>query len=55
MPMLFVIFVGSAVLALLLTPLRGALAFRCGLVDRPDGKRKIHSRPIPRAGALPYF
>src|SRR5262249_45226953 len=37
---------------LVLTPLARALAARGGLVDRPDGRRKIHQRPIPVSGGL---
>src|SRR5256885_2142208 len=37
---------------LLVMPTAKALAMRGGLVDRPDGRRKIHSRPIPMAGGL---
>ena len=28
------------------------LAIRCGLVDRPDGRRKVQSRPVPLAGGI---
>jgi UDP-GlcNAc:undecaprenyl-phosphate GlcNAc-1-phosphate transferase len=37
-------------LNLLFTPLARALAGRAGLVDRPDGRRKLHGRTIPLAG-----
>ena len=40
----------SCGLGLALIPLARALARRYGLVDRPDGRRKIHARPIPVAG-----
>src|SRR5579884_1470450 len=43
---------GSCVLSLVLTPIARNLALRFGLVDRPDGRRKIHCRPVPRAGGL---
>jgi UDP-GlcNAc:undecaprenyl-phosphate GlcNAc-1-phosphate transferase len=39
-------------LSLLLTPLMRLLAHRCGLVDRPDGRRKLHGRCVPVAGGL---
>jgi UDP-GlcNAc:undecaprenyl-phosphate GlcNAc-1-phosphate transferase len=42
----------SLVACLLLTPLARGLARRCGLVDRPDGRRKMHDRAIPVAGGL---
>jgi UDP-GlcNAc:undecaprenyl-phosphate GlcNAc-1-phosphate transferase len=37
---------------LALTPVARALALRCGLVDRPDGRRKLHQQPIPLAGGV---
>src|SRR5262249_23660705 len=42
-------------LCLVLTPLASALAQRYGLVDRPDGRRKMQARPIPVAGGIPIF
>jgi UDP-GlcNAc:undecaprenyl-phosphate GlcNAc-1-phosphate transferase len=42
----------SLVLCLLLTPIVRMLASRWGLVDRPDGRRKLHSRAIPLGGGL---
>jgi UDP-GlcNAc:undecaprenyl-phosphate/decaprenyl-phosphate GlcNAc-1-phosphate transferase len=38
--------------ALVLTPLFGRLATRCGAVDRPDGSRKQQRQPIPLGGGL---
>jgi UDP-GlcNAc:undecaprenyl-phosphate GlcNAc-1-phosphate transferase len=38
--------------AFALTPLVRLLARRVGLVDRPDGVRKLHSRSIPVAGGI---
>jgi UDP-GlcNAc:undecaprenyl-phosphate GlcNAc-1-phosphate transferase len=38
--------------ALLLTPLLRRWAVPLGLVDKPDGHRKIHKDPIPRVGGL---
>src|SRR5262245_24544097 len=40
-------FAASLSLALTLTPLARSLALRWGLVDCPDGRRKVQSRPIP--------
>lgn len=40
-------------LTLLLTPLVREAFLRWGIVDRPDGVRKLHGRAIPRAGGLP--
>src|SRR5262245_24743220 len=50
-----ILFVLSAVLCLILTPLARALAARWGLVDAPDGERKIHERPVPTTGGLAVF
>ena len=38
--------------SLLLTPLARALARRWGLVDRPDGRRKLHGAAVPVSGGL---
>ncbi|MCW5983187.1 MAG: undecaprenyl/decaprenyl-phosphate alpha-N-acetylglucosaminyl 1-phosphate transferase [Bryobacteraceae bacterium] len=38
---------------LLLTPLVRDAFFRWGIVDRPDGVRKLHARAVPRAGGAP--
>ncbi len=44
---------GTAFLtALLLTPLLRNLFLRRGLVDTPDGKRKVHAKAIPRVGGI---
>jgi UDP-GlcNAc:undecaprenyl-phosphate GlcNAc-1-phosphate transferase len=45
----------SFVLCLLLIPQVRALACRVGLVDRPDGRRKLHRCPIPVAGGPAIF
>jgi UDP-GlcNAc:undecaprenyl-phosphate GlcNAc-1-phosphate transferase len=45
----------SFLLAFLLTPLCRNLFRRWGLVDRPDGQRKLHTHPIPRAGGVPIM
>jgi UDP-GlcNAc:undecaprenyl-phosphate/decaprenyl-phosphate GlcNAc-1-phosphate transferase len=39
-------------LSLLLTPIARRVALRINLVDRPDGRRKIHAQAIPVAGGL---
>src|SRR5689334_3454053 len=50
---LHLIVFGSAFgLCLALTPLIRAVARRWGLVDNPDGRRKMHTRPIPVAGGV---
>ena len=43
----------SFVLCLLLTPLVRGLFLKRGIVDRPDGIRKLHARPVPRVGGVP--
>jgi UDP-GlcNAc:undecaprenyl-phosphate GlcNAc-1-phosphate transferase len=40
------------VLCLILTPLVRDVFLRIGLVDTPDGARKVHPRPVPRAGGI---
>jgi UDP-GlcNAc:undecaprenyl-phosphate/decaprenyl-phosphate GlcNAc-1-phosphate transferase len=47
---LFLVLAVSFVLSLALLPLAKILARWCGLVDRPDGRRKIHGGAIPLAG-----
>ncbi len=39
-------------LTMTLTPLLQRLALHIGAVDEPDGKRKVHSIPIPRIGGV---
>ncbi len=48
-------FFGAVVLSFLLTPVIGKLAFAFGCVDVPDGKRKIHTKPIPLLGGFAIF
>ena len=49
---LFAVFGLSCVLSLALVPVCRVLALRWKLVDRPDGRRKIHERVIPLCGGL---
>src|SRR5579863_7989072 len=42
----------SFALSLILTPLFRNLFRYFGFVDQPDNDRKIHNRPIPRAGGV---
>src|SRR5205823_10882541 len=49
---LLAVFGSACGLCLLLTPLVRATALRWGLVDEPDGRRKIHPHPIPVAGGV---
>lgn len=48
------VYLGSAVLSLLITPSVIWLAHRVKAVDRP-GVRKVHTRPIPRIGGVAVF
>jgi UDP-GlcNAc:undecaprenyl-phosphate GlcNAc-1-phosphate transferase len=43
----------SFILSLVLTPLLRNLARRWGLVDKPDGERRVHADPVPRLGGIP--
>lgn len=45
----------SFALSLVLTPMARFLAPYCGLVDRPDGYRKLHGHAMPVAGGLAVF
>ncbi len=45
----------SFLLGLVLTPAARGLASRLGLVDQPDGRRKMHARPIPVSGGVAVF
>jgi len=48
-------FASSFVLAIAIVPLARWICARFGLVDKPDGRRKIHKRPTPLAGGLAIF
>jgi UDP-GlcNAc:undecaprenyl-phosphate GlcNAc-1-phosphate transferase len=45
----------ALVAALVFTAVVRAVARRCGIVDRPDGGRKLHGRPIPRWGGVAVY
>ena len=45
-------FVVSLIAALVLVPVVQRLALRMGWVDAPDGRRKIHTAPIPNVGGI---
>lgn len=47
------VYFGSALLALVLTPLVSRLANAIGLVD-PPGVRKVHTKPVPRVGGVVF-
>src|SRR5262245_59101228 len=49
----FIAFVTLAmIVCVCITPLVRAAALRFGLVDEPDGRRKMHAKPIPVAGGV---
>ncbi len=43
----------SLLIALILTPICRELFLRWNLVDVPDQRRRLHTRPIPRLGGIP--
>lgn len=45
----------AATIAGLSIPLASYVAIACGLVDKPDAKRKLHERPIPLVGGIVVF
>jgi len=47
-----IIFVVALVVCVILTPIVRTAAISLGLVDEPDGRRKVHTRPIPVAGGV---
>jgi len=51
MPVFYVSFLAT----IILTPLMRVLAHRHGIVDDPDGKRKVHSQPIAYLGGVSIF
>ena len=52
---LLAIFAVSLACCLALTPIVRSLAIRYGLVDGPDGRRKLQAKPIPLGGGLAIF
>lgn len=52
---LFLLGLASCAFSLLLTPLVRNLAWRFGLVDQPNQRRKIHVAPTPRMGGVAIF
>ncbi|HEX4589679.1 MAG TPA: MraY family glycosyltransferase [Gemmataceae bacterium] len=49
---IYLAFAAARAVCLLLTPLVRTVALSWGLVDEPDGRRKMHARPIPIAGGV---
>jgi len=50
-----VVFLCAGVLSSVVTPVCRNVALRLNLVDRPDGARKLHRRPIPPVGGIPIL
>lgn len=46
---------GTFTMSILLTVLIRFIATRCNIIDKPDGKRKIHSKPIPLWGGVAVY
>lgn len=49
------IFAVPAILSYIFTPFVKKLAFKVKAIDIPDGKRRIHKKPMPRLGGLAIF
>ncbi len=49
------LFAFALIVSLCVTPPVRALARKAGVLDVPDGKRKLHPRPIPRLGGVAVF
>ncbi len=45
----------ALVASLCLTPVVGAFARKAGVVDAPDGRRKLHRNPVPMLGGVAVF
>ena len=52
MPTYVTALLGSFIAAVLVTPVVRMVAIRCGIVDRPDPRRKLHVRVVARAGGV---
>ena len=51
----FLVVLSCLAVSWLLLDRAAVLADRLGLIDRPDGARKIHARPTPRIGGLAFM
>jgi UDP-GlcNAc:undecaprenyl-phosphate GlcNAc-1-phosphate transferase len=49
------VFYASFLATVILTPLMRGLAHRHGIIDDPDGKRKVHTQPIAYLGGVSIF
>lgn len=52
---IFLIIFISFLAAVILTPIVKKMAFHIGAVDKPDNKRKVHDKVMPRLGGLAIF
>ncbi len=52
---MWIVFLVTLGVALVLTPLARTLACRWGVVDRPDGRRKLHAHPVPLWGGVAVY
>jgi UDP-GlcNAc:undecaprenyl-phosphate GlcNAc-1-phosphate transferase len=52
MRLIFSLGISAFVCALVLTPVLRDTFKRMGFVDRPDGRRKRHTQPVPRVGGI---
>ncbi len=48
-------FVAAVIASLALTPVARAIARRWGVLDHPDGARKLHGRPVPLWGGVAVY
>ncbi len=52
---MWIVFFVSFAVALVLTPAARTLASRWGVLDRPDGRRKLHAQPVPLWGGVAVY
>lgn len=52
MNLILLLGLSAFICSLVLTPVLRDAFLRMGVVDRPDGNRKLHLRPIPRVGGI---
>lgn len=55
MTLYLLVFGLSLAFGLAATPLARWLGHRCGILDHPDGYRKVHKKPIPRSGGVAVY
>lgn len=53
-PYIYVFYV-SFIVAFIFTPIMRAVAMYYGIIDQPDGQRKIHTRPVAYLGGIAVF